>query len=123
MAKNNLFMNWVSGKMVHEASKDGKTFYNLSLPLAASANGYGSISVSAGQVRDSTKKDGTVVPEFKNILLGSADGVRKVSIKAQDGSYTTVEMTNQEILNAVEENRKAYRAAKNTATADAEIAY
>lgn len=119
MAKaNNVFWNWCSMKMIHEAKKDEKTFYNLSIPMASSANGYGSISVSAGQVRPSSKKDGTVVDGYKNILLGAADGVRKVSIKNQDGTYSTVEMTNTEILAAVEANRTAYKAAKATASAE-----
>ena len=107
--KNNVFMNWVSNKVIHEAKAGEKTFYNVSIPVATSINGFGSVSVSKGQVMAATKKDGTVSDGFKNILLGAEDGVRKVSIKT-DAGYETIEMTNREIADAVAASRAAYRA-------------
>lgn len=122
MAKNGIFMNYVSRKIVHEqnAVKDGKTrsFYNVSIPVAASANGYGSFAVNAGQVLASTKRDGTEIPGLCSILLGAPEKTRKVSIavkktaKSKKVTYTDVEMTNQEILDAWNESRKQYREAQ-----------
>ena len=112
----NLFLNYVSEKLIHQNStEDGsREFANVSIPVEGSKSGYGSFAVNLGQVIDSTKKDGTVVPGMKNILLGAADKTRKISIQ-KGKKYVTVEMTNQEIVDAVAASRKAYRA--NTAEA------
>ena len=63
---------------------------------------------------DATKKDGTVVPGYKSILLGAADKTRKVSVATGDASnpYQTIEMTNADIVKEINESRKAYRAAQ-----------
>lgn len=112
MAKKNVFLNYVSEKLIHSnQTEDGsRQFANVSIPVAGSDNGYGSFAVNLGQVLDATKKDGSVVAGMKNILLGEADKTRKVSVQ-KNGAYETVEMTNQQIIEAVAESRKAYRAA------------
>ena len=120
MAKN-VFANYVSEKLIHKATAGDKTFYNVSIPCAASTNGYGSISLSAGQIVTATKKDKTVVTGYKNLLLGKEDGIRKVSVKTKDG-YAVIEMSNKEILAAIEANRAAYKATKAVATAE-EVPY
>ena len=119
----NLFLNYVSESLLHTQNTTGKngeprTFVNLSIPMAQSANGYGSISVNVGQVLASTKKDGTAVAGMKSILLGKPEATRKVSIavkkspRAKKVSYENIEMTNQQILDAWTESRKAYREAQ-----------
>lgn len=112
----NLFLNYVSDKLIHaNTTEDGsRKFANVSIPVEGSKSGYGSFAVNLGQVIDATKKDGTVVPGMKNILLGAADKTRKVSIATnkKGKKYVTVEMTNQQIVDAVAASRKAYRAAQ-----------
>ena len=112
----NLFLNYVNEKLIYQnTTEDGsRQFANVSVPVKNSKSGYGSFAVNLGQVLDITKKDGSVVEGYKNILLGNANKIRKVSIK-KGKKYVIVEMTNQEIVNIVIENRKAYRA--NTAKA------
>ena len=119
----NAWMNHVSTRMIHEAEKEGKTFYNISFPYADSKTGYASVSVSAGQVRPATKKDGTVVETTRNILLGDPAKTRQVSVctDAAAKTYAKVELTNEQIVEAYETARKAYKEAqKAAATAPAE---
>ena len=110
----NLFLNYVSDKLIHaNTTEDGsREFANVSIPVEGSKSGYGSFAVNKGQILDATKKDGSVVPGMKNILLGAADKTRKVSIQTGKKSFKTVEMTNQQIVDAVAASRKAYRAAQ-----------
>ena len=111
--KTNAWLNYVSEKLIHQnQTGDGsRHFANVSIPVADSDNGYGSFAVNLGQILDSTKKDGSVVDGMKNILLGAPEKTRKVSI-LKGGQYETVEMTNAQIVKAVAESRKAYRAAE-----------
>lgn len=108
----NLFLNYVSEKLIHtnQTSDGSRQFANVSIPVANSDNGYGSFAVNIGQVLQATKKDGTVVSGMKNILLGDPAKTRKMSVLV-GGAYESVEMTNQQIADAVAESRKAYRAA------------
>lgn len=126
MATNNAWMNHVSNRMVHSATANGKTFYNVSFPYAESITGFASVSVSEGQVRQSTKRDGTVSETTKNILLGAPEKIRQVSIctvpaaNGEKAQYAKVEMTNAQIVEAYEASRKAYKEAQKAATAEAE---
>lgn len=108
----NLFLNYVSEKLIHpgQTSDGSRQFANVSVPVANSDNGYGSFAVNTGQILQATKKDGTVVSGMKNILLGDPAKTRKVSVLV-GGVYESLEMTNQQIADAVTESRKAYRAA------------
>lgn len=125
MTNNNIFLNWISQKLVHQAKAtkaDGtvQTFWNISFPYDQSASGFASVSVSNGQVMTARKKDGTTNDNFKNVLLGAPAKVRQVSIKNTDGSYSKVELTNAQILDIYEASRKAYNdahPAANTAAA------
>lgn len=111
----NVFLNWINRKLIHAATKDDKTFYNVSIPMKDSTTGYGSLSVNAGQIMTSTTKDGNANDNYVNILLGKPEGVRKISIKRADGSYATRSLTNMEIAKLVEENRSAYRQSSKAA--------
>ena len=115
MAKTNIFLNYVSEKMVHiNKTADGKEFANISIACPKSKTGLATIAVNLGQVLDSTKKDGSVVAGMKNILLGDPAKTRKVSIATnkKGSNYKTIEMTNAEIAEMFAEERKAYRAAQ-----------
>ena len=116
----NTFMNFVSEAMLHtNKTAEGKEFVNVSIPCSKSTTGYASFAVNVGQVLDATKKDGTVVPGYKSILLGAADKTRKVSVASgkKKITYKTIEMTNADIVKEVNEARKAYRATQATEAA------
>lgn len=122
----NLFLNYVSEKMLHSnTAGNGKSFVNVSIPCNQSVTGFASFGVNVGQVLDAKKKDGSVVAGYKSILLGKPEGTRQVSIctKAAKGKskavYENIQLTNKDIQDAVEANRKAYRAAQAQATATA----
>ena len=126
MAKNSLFLNAVSVKMLHKNSRtDGsKDFVNVTIPYAASKSGYASFGVNVGQVFDATRKDGTEIKDMKNVLLGKADGKRQLSIctkltKKGQKTYGQIEVTNQQILDAFTTARASYKASLATATAEA----
>lgn len=116
MAKTNgLFINFISEKMLHRQvnKADGREFYSVSVACPSSESKFGTIAVTTGQVFPATKNKGTEeVAGYKNVLLGAPEKMRKVSIKLADGSYTTVEMSNQDILNAFNAEREAYKAAQ-----------
>lgn len=112
MAKNT-FINFISEKMIHiNTSSTGKEFANISFPCPDSKNGYASFSVSMGQVLNATKKDGSIVNGFKSILLGKADGIRKVSVATnkKGSNYKNIELTNAAIADMFNTARAAYRA-------------
>lgn len=109
----NIWLNGVHTKMVHESvNKEGKPFYNVSFSCKASANGLGSVSVNAGQIRTATKRGtGEEQPDYKNVMLGKPGTKRQVSVQKDDGSFDRIEMTVDEILAAFKEGRAEYRKA------------
>lgn len=128
MAKNSVFMNFVSEKLVHkrDGKNEGEVFYNVSIPYADSKTGFASVSVSAGQKLPATKKgqDGerVAVEGFCSILLGAPEKTRKLSVctkaatKKKKAEYGTVELTNAQIAEIYEASRKAYKEAQNGET-------
>lgn len=114
----NAWLNYTSDKMIHvNETAEGKKFANISVSCPQSKTGIATLAVNLGQVIDSTRKDGTVVDGYKNILLGEADKTRKVSVATnkKGTNYKQIEMTNGEISKMVAEARKEYRAAQNEA--------
>lgn len=112
---NGLFINFISDKMLHKQvnKSDGREFYSVSVACPNSESKFGTIAVTVGQVFNATKNHGTeTVDGYKNVLLGAPEKMRKVSIKLADGSYSTIEMSNQDILNAFNTEREAYKAAQ-----------
>lgn len=115
MAKktNGLFINGISENLIHantSIKEDGteRNFYNVSIPMASSKTGWASVSVAAGQVITRTNKAGV---EYKSIYLGKPETKRQVSIATTKttGKYKVVEMTNQEIKDAYDGARAAYK--------------
>lgn len=112
---NGLFINFISDKMLHKQTNknDGREFYSVSVACPNSESKFGTIAVTIGQVFNATKNHGTeTVDGYKNVLLGTPEKMRKVSIKLADGSYSTIEMSNQDILDAFNAEREAYKAAQ-----------
>ena len=124
MATTNAWLNYISTSLIRDAkTKDGtKTFKSVSVPYSESANGFASITVSAGQVMTSKNKAGVENPAFRNILLGKPDATRKVSICTEApvkgvsaGVYETIELTNAQIAAGFAANRDAYKKATQPA--------
>ena len=110
------FLNYVPEALLHpRTNASGKPFWSLSINCPDSKNGFGSIAVSPGQVFDTTLRNGTVKPGFKNVLLGEADRQRNVSICTGRKKYETVTYTNAEIRDMVDAQRKAWHASHTAA--------
>lgn len=114
---NNLFLNWTPEAMLHEnAKKDGTgSVINVSIHVAQSKTGLGSFAVNPKQVLAQTKRDGSEAAGYKAIVLGQPTGKRQVSICTKAGKkpvYSTIEMTNEEIVASVAAARKEYREAQ-----------
>ncbi len=110
-------MNFISEKMIHATkNSEGKEFFNISFSCPISANNIASFALNPGQILDATKKDGTVVAGYKNLLLGNSDKTRKVSIQKIDGSYESIEMKNSDIAKYADDARKEYQKANTEKT-------
>lgn len=116
MASQNIFLNAVSVKMIHEnETSEGKKFANVTIPYADSKTGLASFGVNLGQVMQATRKDGTEIEGMKNILLGKPEGTRQVSVcvkqtKAGKRTYENVTLTNAAIAEAFNAARAEYKA-------------
>lgn len=124
---NTVFLNWINRKSAHaQTNSKGKTFYNVSIPSDRGITGFATVAVNAGQILACTKKDGTAVDEYCNILLGNAEKSHKVSYcvkaatKKKPAVYETIEMTNADIVTMVEAARKAYKASQKAVETETE---
>ena len=85
MANNkNVFLNWISEKMIHiNATGEGRQFASISFPCKDSATGYASVGVNMGQLLPATKKDKTVAEGY-NLTAADKDNLRKYDIVFTD---------------------------------------
>ena len=106
----NTWINRVSEKLIHEqTSSTGKAFKSISIPMA---DGYGSIAVNEGQVfAAKNRTTGEVVDGYYNVLLGAPEKERNISVPNGKG-FKSQKMTNKEIADLVDADRKAYKAAQ-----------
>lgn len=122
--KKNLFLNFISSKLVHEAA--GGKFYNVSIPWTESKTGYLSVSMRNAQVLAATKPgaeagERITVEGFKTILLGNPEVSRECSIctrkagKNRKASFKKISLTNQQIYDAYEKSRSDYKSANQSA--------
>ncbi len=120
---NSTFINHYPAGMIHfntTTDKDGneRQFANVSFNCPESKSGYGTFSVSMGQLLPATRKDGTVVNGRYSILLGDADKTRKVSVATNNPrdrskrKYASVLLTNAQIAEYVNTARAEYREAQ-----------
>lgn len=115
-SKKSVWLNYVSEKMVHvnKRESDGKEFANISIACPQSKTGLATIAVNLGQVINSTRKDGTVVEGYKNILLGKPERELTVSVATnkKGTNYKNIKLTAEQVANQYAEERKAYRKAQ-----------
>ena len=115
---NKTFLNYVHTKMIHiRESVTGKKFANICIPCPQSKTGYGSFSVSCGQIFPSTNYSGTPVNGYYNILLGKPDIERQVSIATnkKGTNWKTISMTCAQIKQTFDNAREEYRNSQKAA--------
>lgn len=107
------FINFISTQLLHiqRNKSDNREFISVAVACPQSKSGFGTIAVNPKQILPATKKDGTVVDGFSNILLGDADRERKISICTGRKKYKTVSMTNQQIADMFDNERSLYKEA------------
>ncbi len=125
---DSVFLNRISKKNIHPATtKDGsREFARVSIAMKESASGFGSVSVSKGQILVCKNQDGSIVETSNNVYLGKPEQVHDVSIdtgeKDENGKsiYSTIQKTSAELLELHVANRKAWREAQKAAKAEAQ---
>lgn len=120
------FINYIKSTSIHEqTAQNGNKFCNVSIPCKDSVTGFATIAVNPGQIMPTTDKNQQTVLGYNNVLLGKADGKRKVNVCKQaktdtaEAVYETIEMTNAEIGKLCAASRKAYKAAQKAAETEA----
>ena len=121
----NVWLNYVSEKMIHiykTKNRGGKEFASISIKCPQSKTGFATLAVNLKQIFNTTRKDGSIVEGYKNILLGKEDEIReipiyKISNNIADGLPSCIKMwmKNREIAEAVTEAHKAYEKYKANA--------
>lgn len=119
MTKNysNAWLNYISTKLVREVTaRNGNRFISVSVPFEASKNGFATITVSKDQVFKTKNKDGTLNDNFRNILLGRPDAVRRISIMSDaiNRTFDTIEITNEDLAISFRSQRNMYKRLKNS---------
>lgn len=108
---------------------EGKEYANVVINFFLSKTGMTVLVVNPEQVIDVTRKDGSIVEGYKNVLLGAEDETRKISVSylgsIRDGlpHSRKLLMTNSDIAKAVTEAHKEAHMAyiKTKAKAEAEM--
>ena len=105
---------------------EGKEYANVVINFFLSKTGMTVLVVNPEQVIDVTRKDGSIVEGYKNVLLGAEDETRKISVSylgsIRDGLSHSRKllMTNSDIAKAVTEAHKEAHMAYIKAKAKAE---
>jgi hypothetical protein len=105
---------------------EGKEYANVVINFFLSKTGMTVLVVNPEQVIDVTRKDGSIVEGYKNVLLGAEDETRKISVSylgsIRDGlpHSRKLLMTNSDIAKAVTEAHKEAHMAYIKAKAKAE---
>jgi hypothetical protein len=116
----NIYLYNVSEKLIYpRTDANGDTFFSVFLP------GICSITVNPEQISDATRMDDlTVIPGMKDIMLGRAGTVRKVSVSRCTGvdgdgnsiyEYNYARMPIDDIASRWAESYNEYRASKAAA--------
>lgn len=109
---NNIFLNYVHDALLHRHhTSTGKEFVNVSFPCALSKTGYASFSVNCRQVFSSTTRNGTLMNNYSNILLGKPDLERTISVATnkKGTNWKAISMTCEQIKTAFDNARTEYR--------------
>lgn len=125
----NVWLNYVSEKMIRiykTKNRGGKEFASISIKCPQSKTGFATLAVNLKQIFNTTRKDGSIVEGYKNVLLGAEDETRKISVSylgsIRDGlpHSRKLLMTNSDIAKAVTEAHKEAHMAYIKAKAKAE---
>ena len=97
-----LFINNYPSSLCHKHTSNDKQFTSVSFKYN---DKWASFIVNDSQIKDSTRKDGTIIDNCINIVLGKAHQSRKISFKNENGIYDTEQMSNSDIRRFINENR------------------
>lgn len=94
-----LWIDGVSPKLIWEHEGKNGPFYSVGFEYEGK---HASFTASPKQIYDSN--DG----KTKDVLVGSADTVKHVSVKEDDGQYKNIDLTAKQIVESVKESREKY---------------
>ena len=90
----------------HISGLDNHKFYAVSFKFM---NDWASFIIGEDDVQQATRRNGDIISDCVNILLGDPDDVRHVSVSANDGEgYINQPMFNRTICSSIAANRKNY---------------
>jgi hypothetical protein len=108
-----VFANYVSDKFIREQpmvgtkENNGKSFMVVSVPCTLSEDGFATVAVKPGAVRQAVRK-GEPMEGYSTVVLGSPDTLLKVSIK-EGSKYQQVDMRAADVAEMFEFGRASYR--------------
>ena len=109
-ATDRIFINNYPSTLCHERI-NGKSSISFSSISFKFHDAWASFILLNSFISESTKSNGTLINNCKNLFLGKPDEIRLVSVPRGDGMYDAIKLSNQEILNTIESNRVSYKAA------------
>lgn len=102
-----VFINNYPAALCHE-----RTSTNVFTSVAFKLNDkWASFALANTMLRQSNRHNGQPIPNCLNLFLGKSDEMRSVSIQDGNGGYENIKMSNADILNIIQSNRAAYKAA------------
>lgn len=93
-------------QLCHEHVRDNFSFSSISFRFGEK---FASFLLPKVFITESTRYNLTLIPKCVNIALGNCNDMRKISI-LEDGKYKYIKLTNQEIWDAIQQNRAEYKA-------------
>jgi len=127
VSKEDVWLDYIPENSIYiSKTAEGKEYANVIINFFLSKTGMTVLVVNPEQVIDVTRKDGSIVEGYKNVLLGAEDETRKISVSylgsIRDGlpHSRKLLMTNSDIAKAVTEAHKEAHMAYIKAKAKAE---
>ena len=98
--------NYPNGLIHPRASHRPNLFNSVSFKLNET---WASFALPLSMAKQATKRNGEEISDYSNLFLGQSDRTRKVYVR--DGqNFRCIEMTNQQILDAIQADRAIYKA-------------
>lgn len=113
MEYNTLWVDNYCDKLINERKNSkGKPFYSVYFSCDAIGGNYGTVTISKNQRFFATRRNGSRINGFSNLLLGEPDRMRKVTFKTPDGTWDSITLSVKQIVDSIEDERKEYQAKK-----------
>ena len=114
MKYNNLWIDNYCDKLFSKELKSskGKTFYSFWFPCDAIGGNFANVTISRGQRFIATRRNGSRMVGYSNVLLGPPDVMRKVTFRNDEGGYDSITLSVKQIVDSIEDERREYKARK-----------